>query len=81
MNHLLLTACLFLATLSSRDRLNAQHTFLTSMHEDEIPTSTRKSLPSRWGFLKTDSTSIQTKGCVERGRGGVLETEDVVALG
>lgn len=77
MNHLLLTACLFLATLSSRDRLNAQHTFLKSKHEDEIPTTTRKRLSSRWGFHKQAPLPLRPRLCGEK-RDGVLETEDLL---
>lgn len=66
MNHLLLTACLFLAALFSRDCLNAQHTFLISRPRNESPTARRKSLSSRWCSLKTDSPFPQIKKCAAR---------------
>lgn len=42
MNHWLLTACLFLAMLSSRDCWNAQHTSFIFGREAEILNATRK---------------------------------------
>lgn len=66
MNHLLLTACLFLAALFSRDCLNAQHTFLISRPGNESPTARGKSLSSRWCSLKKDSPFPQIKKCAAR---------------